>query len=39
LCVRHEFRIAAQICLQGAQCVPVRFDTNLRATTAIFELH
>ena len=39
LCVRHEFRIASQICLQGAQRVPVRFDTNLRATTAIFELH
>ncbi len=39
LCARHKFRIASQICLQGAQRVPVRFDTNLRATTAIFELH
>ena len=39
LCARHEFRIAAQICLQGAKRVPVRFDTYLRATTAIFELH
>lgn len=37
-CRRHQIRITNQIYLQGAQRVPARFDTNLRATTAIFEL-
>ncbi len=37
-CKRHQIRITNQIYLQGAQRVPARFDTNLRATTAIFEL-
>ncbi len=37
-CQQHVIRITNQIYLQGAQRVPARFDTNLRATTAIFEL-
>jgi len=37
-CKRHTIRITNQIYLQGAHRVPARFDTNLRATTAIFEL-
>jgi methionine biosynthesis protein MetW len=38
LCRQHHFRIAHQIYLQGPHRVPARFDTNLRATMAIFEL-
>ena len=37
-CKRHTIRITDQIYLQGVHRVPARFDTNLRATTAIFEL-
>ncbi len=37
-CRQQGFRISNQVCLQGTYRVPVRFDTNLRATTAIFEL-
>ena len=38
LCQHHRISITRQIYLQGAQRVPARFDTNLRATMAIFEL-
>lgn len=37
-CAQNEVRITNQIYLQGARRIPVRFDKNLRATTAIFEL-
>jgi methionine biosynthesis protein MetW len=37
-CRQHQIRITNQIYLQGPHRVPARFDTNLRATTAIFEL-
>ena len=37
-CQQHQIRITNQIYLQGPHRVPARFDTNLRATTAIFEL-
>ena len=37
-CKQYEIRITNQIYLQGSHRVPARFDTNLRATTAIFEL-
>jgi methionine biosynthesis protein MetW len=38
LCQQHHISITRQTYLQGAQRVPARFDTNLRATMAIFEL-
>jgi len=38
LCAQHQFRIASHTYLQGPHRVPARFDTNLRATMAIFEL-
>jgi methionine biosynthesis protein MetW len=37
-CQRHNIQIASQIYMQGSHRVPARFDKNLRATTAIFEL-
>lgn len=37
-CERRRISITRQIYLRGAQRVPARFDTNLRATMAIFEL-
>lgn len=37
-CAAHKIRIANEIYLQGAKRIPARFDKNLRATTAIFEL-
>jgi methionine biosynthesis protein MetW len=37
-CAAHDVRIATATFLQGAQRVPDRFDTNLRATWAVFEL-
>jgi methionine biosynthesis protein MetW len=37
-CAAHQVRIAATTCLQGARRVPDRFDANLRATWAVFEL-
>ena len=37
-CEQHRISITRQIYLRGAQRVPARFDTNLRATMAIFEL-
>ncbi len=37
-CARHGILITTQIYLQGARRIPARFDKNLRATTAIFEL-
>ena len=37
-CAAHQVRIAATTYLQGARRVPDRFDTNLRATWAVFEL-
>jgi methionine biosynthesis protein MetW len=37
-CAAHDVRIATATYLQGAQRVPDRFDTNLRATWAVFEL-
>ncbi len=37
-CAAHDVRIATATFLQGAQPVPDRFDTNLRATWAVFEL-
>lgn len=37
-CQKQRIQIASQIYMQGAHRVPVRFDKNLRATTAIFEL-
>ena len=38
-CAAHQVRIAAATYLQGTRRVPDRFDTNLRATWAVFELH
>jgi len=37
-CATHDVRIATAIFLQGTRRVPDRFDTNLRATWAVFEL-
>lgn len=37
-CVWHGIRITKQIYLQGSRRIPARWDKNLRATTAIFEL-
>ena len=37
-CAAHQVRIATATYLQGAQRIPDRFDTNLRATWAVFEL-
>jgi methionine biosynthesis protein MetW len=37
-CAAHEARIATATFLQGAHRIPDRFDTNLRATWAVFEL-
>ncbi len=37
-CAVHHVRIATATYLQGARHVPARFDTNLRATWAVFEL-
>jgi methionine biosynthesis protein MetW len=37
-CAAHQVRIAMTTYLQGSRCVPDRFDTNLRATWAVFEL-
>jgi methionine biosynthesis protein MetW len=37
-CAAHDVRIATATFLQGPQRVPDRFDTNLRATWAVFEL-
>jgi methionine biosynthesis protein MetW len=37
-CAAHQVRIATTTYLQGARRVPDRFDTNLRATWAVFEL-
>jgi methionine biosynthesis protein MetW len=37
-CAAHEVRIVTATFLQGARRVPDRFDTNLRATWAVFEL-
>lgn len=37
-CKEHDIRIARQIYLLGDQRVPNRFDRNMRATIAIFEL-
>jgi methionine biosynthesis protein MetW len=37
-CVARQVRITTAAFLQGAQRVPDRFDTNLRATWAVFEL-
>ena len=38
LCAQHSMQISTTIYLQGARRIPARFDTNLRATWAIFEL-
>lgn len=38
-CAAQSVRIATAAFLQGARRVPERFDTNLRATWAVFELH
>ena len=37
-CAAHEVRVVTATFLQGARRVPDRFDTNLRATWAVFEL-
>ncbi|MEW5960274.1 MAG: methionine biosynthesis protein MetW [Chloroflexota bacterium] len=37
-CQAHDIRITKQIYLQGDRRIPPRFDKNLRATIAIFEL-
>jgi hypothetical protein len=37
-CAAHRVRITAATYLQGARQIPDRFDTNLRATWAVFEL-
>jgi methionine biosynthesis protein MetW len=37
-CRQHHIHIARQLYLQGLRRAPVRFDTNWRATLAIFEL-
>ncbi len=37
-CRENNVRINRQIYFQGTRRIPVRWDTNLRATTAIFEL-
>jgi methionine biosynthesis protein MetW len=37
-CQQHGIQIAQQIYLQGSRHIPARFDKNLRATIAIFEL-
>lgn len=37
-CVQHGIQITRQIFLQGPHRIPARFDKNLRATVAIFEL-
>ena len=37
-CAAHQVRVATVTYLQGARRVPDRFDTNLRATWAVFEL-
>jgi methionine biosynthesis protein MetW len=37
-CAAHDVRIVTTTYLQGARRVPDRFDTNLRATWAVFEL-
>lgn len=37
-CAAQQVRIATAAYLQGARRVPERFDTNLRATWAVFEL-
>ena len=37
-CNENQIRIFNQVYLQGARRIPARFDKNLRATTAIFEL-
>ena len=37
-CKKNDIQIAKQIYLQGDQRIPARFDKNLRATIAIFEL-
>ena len=37
-CAAHDVRIATTTYLQGARRIPDRFDTNLRATWAVFEL-
>jgi methionine biosynthesis protein MetW len=37
-CAAHHVRIAMTTYLQGSRRVPDRFDTNLRATWAVFEL-
>ena len=37
-CAAHQVRIATATYLQGTRRVPDRFDTNLRATWAVFEL-
>ncbi len=37
-CRENNVRINRQIYFQGPRRIPVRWDTNLRATTAIFEL-
>jgi methionine biosynthesis protein MetW len=37
-CAAHDVRVATATFLQGARRVPDRFDTNLRATWAVFEL-
>ena len=37
-CAAQDVRIAMATYLQGARRVPDRFDTNLRATWAVFEL-
>jgi methionine biosynthesis protein MetW len=37
-CEQRHIQVASQIYMQGAHRIPARFDKNLRATTAIFEL-
>lgn len=37
-CAAQGFRPVQEIYLQGGQRIPARFDKNIRATTAIFEL-
>ena len=37
-CAAHNVRVTTATFLQGPQRVPDRFDTNLRATWAVFEL-
>jgi methionine biosynthesis protein MetW len=37
-CAAHDVRITTATFLQGTRRVPDRFDTNLRATWAVFEL-